>query len=134
MNNVILMGRLTADPELRQTQSGSTTCSFTVACDRRSKGEKTADFIRCVAFHETAKAIADYFSKGNKILIQGNIKTGSYEKDGRTVYTTDIWVDRFEFVESRQNEQTAQPAPKAKAAEPIPDGFEEIISDNELPF
>lgn len=155
MNKVILIGRLTADPELRETASGKHACTFTVAVDRGSKDNRTADFIRCVAWHETGKFISNYFHKGNRIALEGNIKTGSYENEGRTVYTTDVWVDRVEFVESKSTAPTATPegmgnintpvkenaaqkfAERAAAANiPVEDisDFQEIISDGDLPF
>lgn len=113
MNKVILMGRLTKDPDTRYTQTGSCVVTFTLAVDRpmsrekkeqaQNNGGQTADFIRCQAFGRTAEMIDKYFSKGRKILIDGHIQTGSYEgKDGRTVYTTDVVINRFEYPESAQ--------------------------------
>ena len=100
MNNVNLIGRLVRDPELRYSQSGMAVLRFTVAVDRKlSKDKKeeaqrnnqpTADFISCVAFGSTAEVIANYHSKGSQIGIEGRIQTGSYDKDGQRVYTTDI--------------------------------------------
>lgn len=104
MNKAILMGRLTRDPELRTTQSGISVVSFTLAVDRRFKsqsGEREADFISCRAWRQTAEFIQKYFSKGSKLAVVGTIQTGSYEKDGRTVYTTDVVVDEAYFVESK---------------------------------
>lgn len=110
MNNVCLTGRLTRDPELRYTPSGAAVVRFTLAVDRRmtkekraeaeSKNQPTADFITCTAWNKTAELIANYLQKGRKIAVQGRIQTGSYEKDGRTVYTTDIVVETMEFLES----------------------------------
>lgn len=99
MNSVILMGRLTADPELRTTNNGLNYCRFTVAVDRYSKGEdKKTDFINCVAWRQTAEFIERYFSKGKMIAVQGSIQTGSYtNKDGAKVYTTDVLVDKAHF-------------------------------------
>lgn len=97
MNQVTLLGRLAADPEQRTTNSGSACARFRVACDRRDK-EGGADFIGVVAFGKTAELICQYIHKGDPILVTGSIRTGSYEKDGRKVYTTDVWADRFEFV------------------------------------
>ena len=99
MNSVILMGRLTTNPELKTTNSGLSYCRFTVAVDRYSKGEdKKTDFINCVAWRQTAEFIERYFSKGKMIAVQGSIQTGSYtNKDGAKVYTTDVLVDKAHF-------------------------------------
>ena len=140
MNSVSLMGRLTADPELKTTQNGISYCRFTVAVNRYSKdGEDTADFISCVAWRSTAEFICNYFLKGNKIALIGSIQTGSYtDKDGRTVYTTDVLVDKVEFCESKkdgnsENNTKSGKARKARKEEPIDDEVFEEISDD-LPF
>ena len=107
MNKSVLVGRLTRDPETRTTQSGLTVTSFTLAVDRRFKnsaGEREADFIRCTAWRQTGEFIDKYFRKGSKLGVIGSIQTGSYEKDGRTVYTTEIVVDEAYFVESKAAE------------------------------
>lgn len=99
MNSVILMGRITADPELRTTSNGLNYCRFTVAVDRYTKGEdKKTDFINCVAWRQTAEFVERYFSKGKMIAVQGSIQTGSFtNKDGAKVYTTDVLVDKAHF-------------------------------------
>ena len=99
MNKVVLMGRLTKDPELRFTAvSGTAVSRFTVAVDRKKKDDG-ADFINCVAFGKTAETISQYLVKGRQILIEGNIRTGSYENDeGKKIYTTNVNVERFEFI------------------------------------
>lgn len=114
MNTVILIGRLTRDPELRYTaNTGNAMARFTVAVDRglskdkkaemEQKGQPTADFIGCVCWGKTAELIGRYFNKGKEIAIQGRIQTGSYEaQDGQRRYTTDVVVDRFEFIGSGQ--------------------------------
>lgn len=120
MNKVILMGRLTKDPEARQ--AGDTTVSkFSVAVDRRVKteGGQAADFPSIVAFGKTAEFINKYFKKGMKIAIEGRIQTGSYDKDGVKHYTTDVIAETVEFAES-------------KKAEDKP--LEEIAVDMDLPF
>lgn len=140
MNNVSLMGRLTADPELKTTQNGISYCRFTVAVNRYSKdGEDTADFISCVAWRSTAEFICNYFLKGNKIALIGSIQTGSYtDKDGRKVYTTDVNTDKAFFCESKKESSSesntkSSKARKARKEEPIDDEvFEEIADD--LPF
>lgn len=99
MNKVVLMGRLTRDPELRFTAvSGTAVSRFAVAVDRKKKDDG-ADFINCVAFGKTAETISQYLVKGRQILIEGNIRTGSYENDeGKKIYTTNVNVERFEFI------------------------------------
>ena len=98
MNKVVLMGRLTRDPELRfAAGSGTAVSRFAVAVDRKKKDE--TDFISCVAFGKTAETISQYLVKGRQILIEGNIRTGSYENDeGKKIYTTNVNVERFEFI------------------------------------
>ena len=139
MNNVSLMGRLTADPELKTTQNGISYCRFTVAVNRYSKdGEDTADFISCVAWRSTAEFICNYFLKGNKIALIGSIQTGSYtDKDGRKVYTTDVNTDKVFFCESKKESSSESNTKSSKSRtprkEPIDDEvFEEIADD--LPF
>lgn len=95
MNNIILIGRITKDPELKYTNNGKGNARFTLAVQRN---KEETDFINCVAWEKTAENIAEYFKKGSQIAVQGSIRTGSYEKDGRTVYTTDVWVYKFDFV------------------------------------
>ena len=100
MNKVVLVGRLTKDPELRYAAgSGVATCRITVAVNRMKKDE--ADFINCVAFNKTAETIANYLVKGRKIAIAGGIQTDSYTaQDGTKRYTTDVVVETFEFCDS----------------------------------
>lgn len=106
MNKVILMGRLTRDPEARYTQgdNASAVARFSLAVDRRFKkdGDQTADFINCVAFGKTGEFIEKYGHKGTKFVVEGRIHTGSYtNKDGQKVYTTDVVVEQVEFAESK---------------------------------
>lgn len=109
MNKVILMGRLTRDPEA--FKSGDTAISkFAVAVDRRFKkeGSQEADFPNCVCFGKTADFVQKYFKKGMKICLEGRLQTGSYtNKDGIKVYTTDVVVDNVEFAESKKAENSA---------------------------
>ena len=133
MNTVILIGRLTKDPELKTTQSGLSLCRFTVAVDRYSKdGEDKTDFINCVAWRNTADFIDKYFSKGQRIALTGSIQTGSYEKDGRTVYTTDVLVDKAEFCESKKNSDSAPATTRARKPKEMEDIAPDISED--LPF
>lgn len=115
MNNVSLIGRLTADPELKYTQSGKGFTRFTVAVDRPTKQgeEKQADFINIVAWDKTAEFVCKYFSKGQRIALTGSIRTGDYtDKDGKKRYTFDIWVNNVEFCESKAKTHMVQPQPE----------------------
>lgn len=141
MNKVILMGRLTRDPEVRYTQgdNASAVARFSLAVDRRFKkdGEQTADFINCVAFGKTGEFIEKYGRKGTKFVVEGRIQTGSYtNKDGQKVYTTDVVVEQVEFAESKAsadgnitNNTANSNAPTDTSFMDIPDGI-----DEELPF
>lgn len=142
MNKVILMGRLTRDPEIRWTQGQEQRCvaRFTLAVDRRRKqeGQQAADFISCVAFGKTAEFAEKYLRKGTKIVTDGRIQTGSYtNRDGIKVYTTDVICDDIEFAESKAaaGGGSGQGAPKPMA-ETDADGFMNIPDgiDDELPF
>lgn len=125
MNKVILIGRLTKDPDVRATQDGKMVARYTLAVDRMSEG---ADFIPCVAFSKGAEFAQKYLHKGMKIAVQGRIQTGSYtNRDGQKVYTTDVIVDAHEFCESKG---TAAPAADADGFVNIPDG----VDDEGLPF
>lgn len=98
MNKVVLLGRITKDPELRfAAGTGNAVCNFTLACNRPFKKDE-ADFIQCVAFGKTAETIGQYIVKGREMAISGSVRTGSYDKDGQKVYTTTIAVESFEFI------------------------------------
>lgn len=115
MNNVSIIGRMTADPELRHTQGGTACTRFNVAVDRRVKQgeEKQADFINIVAWDKTAEFICKYFSKGQRIALTGSIRTGSYtDRDGGKRYTFDVWANNVEFCESKTEKHIAQPQPE----------------------
>ena len=129
MNKVILIGRLTKDPELKG-EGDKRVARFTVAVDRPTK-EKLADFIPCVAFRDTARLVHEYFWKGSKIAVEGSIRTGSYTKqDGTKVYTTEVYADRIEFVESKKSDSAPAPAQAQEDFMHIPDDF----SEDDLPF
>ena len=129
MNNVSLVGRLTRDPEIKATNSGSSYARFSIAVDRRGKDAGT-DFINIVAFGKTSEFIERYFRKGQRIGINGRIQTGSYEgKDGKKVYTFDVIAENVEFVESKSASASATPA-NADGFVNIQDGVE----DPGLPF
>lgn len=133
MNKWIGIGRLVADPEVRYSKDNKAIARYRLAVDRQVKqeGQPTADFISCVAFGRSGDFAANYLRKGTKIAVEGRIQTGSYEKDGKKVYTTDIVVDRHEFVESKLSEHQAEEAPVATTG----GGFTEVPDDDdELPF
>lgn len=132
MNTAILIGRLTADPELRTTNNGLNYCRFTVAVDRYTKGEeKKTDFINCVAWRQTAEFVERYFSKGRMIAVQGSIQTGSFtNKDGAKVYTTDVLVDKVHFCGDKRDEGQATRAQNALATF----NAEQMPLDSDLPF
>ncbi len=145
MNKVILMGRLTRDPEVRYSQGANAMAiaRFTLAVDRRFKrdGEATADFIPCVVFGKSAEFAERYFRQGMRVVISGRIQTGSYtNRDGVKVYTTEVVVEEQEFAESKAaSEQhtgfrSAAPAPSPSVD--AGDGFMNIPDgiDEELPF
>lgn len=131
MNKVILIGRMTKDAEVRYTQissdnqSNSAVGMFTLAVDRRGNG---ADFISCKAFGKTAEFFEKYGMKGTKFAVEGHIQTGSYDKDGVRIYTTDVVVERAEFCESKKQQAHVEEAGTDEFMN-IPDGI-----DEELPF
>lgn len=102
MNYVGLMGRLTRDPELKQTSSGKSYCRFSIAV-RKEFVKDGVDFINCVAWDKRAEFIANYFGKGQRILVQGRINVGSYEVNGEKRNSFDVVVDRAEFIETQSN-------------------------------
>lgn len=107
MNNVVLIGRLTKDPDLTYTQSGTAVCKFTLAVDRQ--GKDGADFIRIVTWNKTAENCGKYLAKGRQAGIQGRIQTGSYKnKDGYTVYTTDVIANSVQFLGSKGSEEKTE--------------------------
>lgn len=139
MNNIILVGRFTRDPDVRYTDGGLSIARFSLAVDRRLKrdGEPTADFPSCVAFGKTAEFIEKYFRQGMRIGVTGRIQTGSYtNKDGVKVYTTDVIVENCEFVESKASQERAGSDSGGGFDNPGSDGFMNIPDgiDEELPF
>ena len=141
MNKVILMGRLTREPDVRYSQNADGSMAvarYTLAVDRRrarnNNDEQSADFISCVAFGRSGEFAEKYLHQGTKIVVTGRIQTGSYtNKDGQRVYTTDVVVEEQEFAESKQGSSQAaveeQGEPVGNGFMKIPDGIEE-----ELPF
>ena len=146
MNKVILMGRLTRDPEIRYSQGERqmAIARYTLAVDR--KGQKNengqqADFIRCVAFDRAAEFADKYLRQGQRVLIEGRIQTGSYQdRDGKTVYTTDIVVEQQEFADSKSEDRGGSGYRTQSRPQPTPvghDGFMNIpdgVDDEGLPF
>ena len=149
MNRVILMGRLTRDPEVRYTQGerSMAIARYTLAVDRRGRrsqdgAEQTADFINIVAFDRAGEFAEKYFRQGMRVLVSGRIQTGSYtNKDGQKVYTTDIIVDDQEFADSKgaagDGGSSYQPVSRPAPSSAIGDGFMNIpdgVEDEGLPF
>lgn len=123
-NNVNLVGRFTADVDLKYTNNGMAIADFSLAVDRN----KETDFIRCKTFGKTAENIANFFKKGNLIAVNGSIQTGKYvNKDKKTVYTTDVVVDTFAFLQSK-NERQAQPQ---QAPQQAPQQFQQQAQQNQ---
>lgn len=143
MNNVVLIGRLTRDPEVRYiSESQTAVATFTIAIDRpaRSGQEKKTDFPRITVFGRQAENCERFLAKGRLVGIQGRIQTGSYtNKDGQTVYTTDVVADRVEFLEWGDRAQggsgqfQARPQAPAGGDMGIPEGFQ-AIQDDDIPF
>ena len=150
MNRVILMGRLARDPEIRYSQGENSLAiaRYTLAVDRRGRrnqgdGQPTADFIRCVAFGQRAEFAEKYMHQGMRMLVSGSIQTGSYQnKDGQTVYTTDIIVDDQEFADSKGQGGAASyskdsNSPFMGGSDDLSEGFMSIpdgVEDEGLPF
>lgn len=141
MNRVILMGRLTRDPEVRYTQGNEpiAVARYTLAVDRRARrqdgNEQTADFINIVAFRKAGEFAEKYFRQGMRVLVAGRIQTGSYtNKDGQRIYTTDVIADEQEFADAKRDGAESS---HYDASSPIGDGFMNIpdgVEDEGLPF
>lgn len=135
LNKVVLIGNLTADPEVKQTQSGISVVSFTIAINRRVKkeGQPYADFVRIVAWRKTAEIVGQYFKKGKPILVCGSIQSRSYtDNQGNKCYVTEVVADEVGFVESKSESQS-------DASQYVPDAFsqpqfEDVTDEGDLPF
>lgn len=144
MNNCAFKGRLTADPELKQTQSGVSVCRFRIAVNRNFKnqdGSYDADFIPCTAWKATAELVSKYFTKGQEIIVIGDLRNADYtDSNGVKHYAMDINVSGVEFCGSKGdngNRQASAPTPPPRSQAPANmdlDGFEEILSDGDVPF
>ena len=134
MNSVSLTGRLTRDPEVRYSNQNMAIARFTLAVDRPMKKDE-ADFIPVTCFGKTAELVEKYVQKGRLVGVTGRIQTGSYEKDGRRVYTTDVIAERVEFLGSKGNGTRSEgSAPSmSEPADAVPTGFEKM-TDDDIPF
>ena len=127
MNKTFSMGRLTDEPKVSETSTGKKIARFNMALDRMKEG---ADFPDFIAWDKSAELIGKSVHKGDRLLVEGHIQTGSYEKDGRKIYTTDVVVDRFEFIEPKAKDGTeGQPEDNHNDFIAIPEGV-----DEEMPF
>jgi single-strand DNA-binding protein len=139
-NKVILIGNMTADPELKQSQSGVSVCSFTIAVNRKynKDGNTDVDFITIVAWRQQAEFVSRYFKRGKPILVCGQIQTRSWtDKQGNKRYATEVVADEVSFVESKDSSTEAKneaPAYMPSAYQAPSAAFEEIPSDESLPF
>lgn len=154
INKAILMGRLTRDPELRNTNSGASVCNFSIAIDDGYGDNRTTSFINCVAWNKTAEFVSNYFSKGKMIIVVGRIQSRSWDgQDGRKNYTTEVVVNEVSFGESKRSEGefSGAPASSAPMSRPaaqspapgipdLPDDFDDggftalVDTDDDLPF
>lgn len=141
MNNVVLIGRLTKDPEIRYIpESQNAVASFTLAVDRPFAKDKQADFIRITVFGKQAENCERFLTKGKLAGVQGRLQTGSYKnKEGATVYTTDVVADRVEFLEwgdkaAGDRSGFGFERQEAKGGSGIPEGFQALDDDDDIPF
>ena len=148
LNKIILMGRLTRDPELRHTQSGVSVASFTLAVDRdfkdRSTGEKSTDFIDVVAWRQTGEFVSKYFTKGRMAVVEGRLQIRDWtDKEGNKRRTAEVVADNVYFGDSRRDgdngyqggySRPAAPAPDYGTPSPADDQFSDLSDDDELPF
>lgn len=149
INKAILMGRLTRDPELRHTGTGTPVCSFSIAIDNGYGENKQTDFINCVAWSKTAEFVSDYFSKGKMIIVIGRISTRSWEgQDGKKNYTTEVVASEVSFGESKRGQDGGQGSPSTQGSYQAPaptsapqmpelsnDDFAPLLdTDDDLPF
>lgn len=131
ISRTVILGRITNDLELKQTPNGVSVLAFTVAVDRNSKDKQT-DFISCVAWRQTAEFIAKYFGKGRMIAVEGQLRTRTYEdKNGVKHYVTEVYVDNASFTGEAKS---AEPAHNNPADIGNPDDYEDVLSDDGVPF
>ena len=146
INRAVIVGRLTKDPDVRVTPSGLSMATFTVACDRQKKKddqESQADFIRCIAWRQSAEYLERYAKRGMIVGVDGRIQTGSYEKNGITIYTTDVVCDNVKILSEKK--QASEARPVATESHSMKDYANEVsqdfgtqndpyITDEDLPF
>ena len=131
MNIVTLLGNVGQQPEIRYTQSGMAVCNLSLATNKKVKGEKVTSWYRCVAFDKIAELISQYVGKGDTLGIEGEIKYGSYEKNGNTVYTTDIIINRIHFVGGKKDEGQRNNQQQRRQQNTTQ---QPIIEDSDIPF
>lgn len=143
INKAILMGRLTRDPELRHTGSGTPVCSFSIAIDNGYGDNRSTDFINCVAWNKTAEFVEKYFTKGRMIIVVGRIQTRTWEgQDGKKNYATEVVASEVSFGESKRNaDEGGFAAPTANVSSAVPeiptdseDDFVPLETNDDLPF
>ena len=149
INNVVLVGRLTKDVELRKTQSGLSTTTFTLACDRRlsaeqkNSGTQSADFINCVAWRGSADFLGKYARKGDTVGVEGRLQTRSYDRDGQRVYVTEVLANSVNLLHSKQTVQSQEQASYEPQPTQVPkpqqmSDFDYLpnvdVSSDDLPF
>ena len=140
LNTVIIMGRLTRDPEMRTTQSGVAVASFTLAVDRdfggRDGGEKQTDFIDCTAWRHSAEFVSKYFSKGRMAVVSGRLQIDNYtDNDGNKRRSAKVIADNIYFGDSKKDGATSGQSDEAASFTPAPSGFVPVeVDDSELPF
>lgn len=138
MNNVVLIGRLTKDADLRYTSNGVATANFTLAVERafsNASGEKQTDFINCVVWRKPAETLSSYTKKGSKIAVRGRMQTRNYEnKQGQKVYVTEVVVEEFTFLDSKKSSED-KPYQESKTTDPFENkGLPIDISEDDMPF
>lgn len=131
INKVILMGRLTRDPEMRHTNSGTPVTTFSIAIDNGYGDNKRTDFVNCLAWNKTAEFVTKYFTKGKMIIVIGRITTRSWEtQDGKRAYATEVVAKEVSFGETKSSQQTATQQPM----QDDDDDFTPLDEDDDLPF
>ena len=131
MNKAMLTGRLTRDPELRYTPSGTPVCRFNLAVSRMS-ADGEADFVPCTAWGKTAENLVHYMRKGGMLAVEGRIQVSTYEQDGKRRWDVHVVAGRIEFLGNKRQDETHEEAPAARSFEDI--GTEVSFSDDDLPF
>ena len=142
INRVILVGRITKDPELKSTQSNVSFVNFTLAVNRQfadQSGERQADFIQCVVWRRQAENLAQYIKKGALLGVEGRIQTRTYEVDGNTRYITEVVCDSVQFLETRgdnssSNDDYSQPEPSSNDNDEFYETSKQLAAEEDLPF